>query len=229
MNLKPFIPHKLNELTPTRARCDHCICSLVLDVANFPNRMVITLDDGTSRIEVSCNHERFQRFKDIVQVDKVVVIEGEIYEREGFDRPMGRLTKAFALNEIRQKRANCIKIQLLPEHLSHTLPQDLSQILLPFCNVDLCQHIPLQLQLDYSYARADLNLGVNWKVAPMDELLARLRDYFGKERIYIEYQVKSKAAKAAPKPYKQAVAAPPEHNIDDALDAYHTDMQQQYS
>ena len=227
--LKAFIPYKLNELTPTRRGVTTVFAGLVLDVANFPNRMVITLDDGTSRIEVSCNHERFQRFKDIVQVDKVVVIEGEIYEREGFDRPMGRLTKAFTLNEIRQKRANCIKIQLLPEHLSHTLPQDLSQILLPFCNVDLCQHIPLQLQLDYSYARADLNLGVNWKVAPMDELLARLRDYFGKERIYIEYQVKSKAAKAAPKPYKQAVAAPPEHNIDDALDAYHTDMQQQYS
>ncbi|WP_298141332.1 DNA polymerase III subunit alpha [uncultured Acinetobacter sp.] len=227
--LKAFIPHKLNELTPTRRGVTTVFAGLVLDVANFPNRMVITLDDGTSRIEVSCNHERFQRFKDIVQVDKVVVIEGEIYEREGFDRPMGRLTKAFALNEIRQKRANCIKIQLLPEHLSQTLPQDLTQILVPFCNVDLCQHIPLQLQLDYSYARADLNLGVNWKVAPMDELLARLRDYFGKDQIYIEYQVKSKAAKAAPKPYKQAVAAPPEQNIDDALDAYHTDMQQQYS
>jgi hypothetical protein len=39
----------------------------------------------------------------------VVVIEGEIYEREGFDRPMARLTKAFSLNEIRQKRANIFK------------------------------------------------------------------------------------------------------------------------
>jgi hypothetical protein len=60
---------------------------------------VIVLDDGTARIEVSCNHERFQRFKDIIQVERVVVIEGD-YEREGFDRPMGRLTKAFSLNEI---------------------------------------------------------------------------------------------------------------------------------
>ncbi len=68
---------------------------LVVDVANFPNRMMVTLDDGTSRIEVSANHERFMRFKDIIQNEKVVVIEGEIYEREGFDRPMGRLTKAF--------------------------------------------------------------------------------------------------------------------------------------
>ena len=229
--LKAFIPSKLNELTPTRRGVTTVFTGLVLDVANFPNRMVITLDDGTARIEVSCNHERFQRFKDIVQVEKVVVIEGEIYEREGFDRPMGRLSKAFALNEIRQKRANCIKIQLQQQDLTQTLAQDLKQIILPFCHVDLCQHIPLQLQLDYHYARADLNLGLNWKVAPLDELLAKLRDYFGKERIYIEYQVKSKAAKAAPKSVAQThpVPPPPEQNIDDALDAYHSEMQQQYS
>ena len=41
---------------------------LVIDVANFPNRVVIVLDDGTARIEVSCNHERFQRFKDIIKL-----------------------------------------------------------------------------------------------------------------------------------------------------------------
>ena len=79
---------------------------------------MVTLDDGTARIEISANHERFQRFKDVIVNEKVVVIEGEIYEREGFDRPMGRLTKAFNLNEIRQKRANSIQIKLAPEHFS---------------------------------------------------------------------------------------------------------------
>ena len=230
--LKAFIPNKINELTPTRRGVTTVFAGLVLDVANFPNRMVITLDDGTARIEVSCNHERFQRFKEIVQVEKVVVIEGEIYEREGFDRPMGRLTKAFALNDIRQKRANCIKIQLLPEHISHNFAKDLAHLLMPFCNVDMCQHIPLQLKLDYSYATADLNLGVNWKVAPLDELLAKLRDYFGKESILVEYQVKSKAAKAAPMQYGQVVQvapAPAAQSIEDALDAYNDQLQQQYS
>ncbi len=157
---------------------------------------MVTLDDGTARIEVSCNHERFQRFKDIIQVERVVVFEGEIYEREGFDRPMGRLNKAFSLNEIRQKRANSIQIRLDPTHSTKTLSQDLKNILAPFCNVDMCNHIPLQLLLDYPYATAELHLGINWKVAPQDELLSKLRDYFGKENLHVEYQVKSKAAKA---------------------------------
>ncbi|MBO9529181.1 MAG: DNA polymerase III subunit alpha, partial [Acinetobacter oleivorans] len=195
--LKAFIPVKLNEITATRRGVTTVYAGLVIDVANFPNRVVIVLDDGTARIEVSCNHERFQRFKDIVQVERVVIFEGEIYEREGFDRPMGRLTKAFTLNEIRQKRANSIQIKLTEEFMQPTLAKDLQNMILPFCNVDMHQHITLQLQIDQPYAQAELQFGPQWKVAPLDELLAKLRDYFGKDNIYIEYQVKSKAAKAA--------------------------------
>jgi DNA polymerase-3 subunit alpha len=157
----------------------------------------------------------------------VVVIEGEIYEREGYDRPMGRLTKAFSLNEIRQKRANSIQIKLNSEHLTKTLSQDLQKILIPYCNVDMCNHIPMQLQIDYPYASAEVHLGLNWKVAPQDELLAKLRDYFGKDVIHIEYQVKSKAAKAAHHS-KPAFIAPPPANVsmDDAMDLYQAEANQ---
>ena len=68
--LKSFVPSRLNELTPTRRGVTTVFAGLVIDVANFPNRVMITLDDGTARVEVSCNHERFQRFKDIIQPEK---------------------------------------------------------------------------------------------------------------------------------------------------------------
>lgn len=225
--LKAFIPVKLNEITATRRGVTTVYAGLVIDVANFPNRVVIVLDDGTARIEVSCNHERFQRFKDIIQVERVVVFEGEIYEREGFERPMGRLTKAFTLNEIRQKRANSIQIKLAEEFMQATLAKDLQNIILPFCNVDMHQHITLQLLIDQPYAQAELQLGPQWKVAPLDELLAKLRDYFGKDNIYIEYQVKSKAAKAAEPVRPQTVASPPSGmSMDDALDLYQSEVSQ---
>ena len=228
--LKAFIPNKINELTPTRRGVTTVFAGLVVDIANFPNRMMITLDDGTSRIEVSANHERFNRFKDIIQNEKVVVIEGEIYEREGFDRPMGRLTKAFTLNEIRQKRANHIAITLNPEIISKTLASDIQKLLMPYCNVDMCQHIPMQIQLDYDYATAELHFAQQWKVAPLDELLSKLRDYFGKEAIYIEYQVKSKAAKVIDhREQAQAVQIPPAPenvSMDDAMDQYMAEANQ---
>ena len=228
--LKAFISQRINELTPTRRGITTVFAGLVVDIANFPNRMMITLDDGTARIEVSANHERFNRFKDIIQNEKVVVIEGEIYEREGFDRPMGRLTKAFNLNEIRQKRANHIAIKLSPEVLTKTLTSDLQKILQPYCNMDMCQHIPVQILLDYDYATAEFHFGQQWKVAPLDELLSKMRDYFGKESLHVEYHVKSKAAKVAPyhQPPAQSRSAPIPQGIsmDEAMDQYHTEVAQ---
>ncbi len=225
--LKSFIPAKLNEVTPTRRGVTTVFAGLVLDVANFPNRIMITLDDGTARIEVSCNHERFQRYKDIVRLEQVVVIEGEIYEREGFDRPMARLSKAFNLNEIRQKRAQSIQIRLPNDLMTKTLAKDLQNLLLPYCNVDMCQHIGIHIQVEQSFATAELHLGPQWKVAPLDELLGKLRDYFGKEAIHIEYQVKSKAAKAVETPKVSVVAPPPANmSMDEALDLYQAEVSQ---
>ena len=225
--LKAFIPAKLNEVTPTRRGVTTVFAGLVLDVANFPNRIMITLDDGTARIEVSCNHERFQRYKDIVRLEQVVVIEGEIYEREGFDRPMARLSKAFSLNEIRQKRAQSIQIRMPHDLMTKSLAKDMQNILLPYCNVDMCQHIGIQLLIDQSFATAELHLGAQWKVAPLDELFGKLRDYFGKDAIYIEYQVKSKAAKVIETPKVSVVPPPPANmSIDDALDLYQAEVSQ---
>lgn len=227
--LKAFVANKINELTPTRRGVTTVFAGLVVDIANFPNRMMVTLDDGTARIEISANHERFQRFKDIIVNEKVVVIEGEIYEREGFDRPMGRLTKAFTLNEIRQKRANCIQIKLNQSHFSPTFSKDFHQLILPFCNVDMCNHIPLQIHLDYPYATAELQLGSDWNVAPLDDLLAKLRDYFGKESLHVEYQVKSKAAKSKAADPAQHYPTPPppsDMSMDQAMDLYQSDVSQ---
>ncbi len=126
-----------------------------------------------------------------------------------------------------KKRANSIQIKLTEEFMQATLAKDLQNIILPFCNVDMHQHITLQLQIDQPYAQAELQLGPQWKVAPLDELLAKLRDYFGKDNIYIEYQVKSKAAKAAEPARPQTVASPPaDMTMDDALDLYQSEVSQ---
>ena len=62
---------------------------------------------------------------------------------------------------------------------------------------------------------------------PLDELLSKLRDYFGKEAIFIEYQVKSKAAKVVEAPRIAVVAPPPKSmSMDEALDLYQAEISQ---
>ena len=91
----------------------------------------------------------------------------------------------------------------------------------------MCQHIALQIQLEQSFAYADLQLGEQWKVAPLDELLSKLRDYFGKDTIFIEYQVKSKAVKTL-ETTKASPFTPAAENMsmDEALDLYQAEVSQ---
>lgn len=198
--LKNFIPNTLDNVSATRRGVTTVFAGLVLDVANFPNRTVITLDDGTARLEVTTNHERFQRYKELLKVDSIVVIEGDISEREGFDRPMARLSKVFSLNEIRAKRA--LNIILNPDETLLKKPQfaqELANLLAPYTSpIEGVKHTPVQILIDTSYASAVAELSEQWAVRAEDELLRTLRDYLGKQAIHINYQVKSKSM-AAPK------------------------------
>jgi DNA polymerase-3 subunit alpha len=162
-----------------------------MDVMNFANRVVIILDDGTARLEVSCGNEKFNRYKELLKADQIVVIEGEVMERDGYDRPMGRLTKAFGMNEIRAKRVNAIVLTLAHDVATPTLVHTLIPLLQPFCQGDT-RRVPVVLRLDHTYADVQVELGETWWVRPDDDLLRGLRDQFGQRALFIQYQQRNR-------------------------------------
>ena len=165
-----------------------------MDIKNFGNRILIVLDDGTARLEVSTGQEKFNRYKDLLQVDQIVVIEGEVYERDGADRPTARLNKAFGMNEIRSKRANAIVLTPPAALLQTNFAQQLQQMILPYCQGET-RRIPIQLKLEHQYAHLQLELGASYAVQPDDGLLRELRDFLGKGAILVQYQLKQQQAR----------------------------------
>ena len=114
---------RLDSLSDTGFNGSCYFAGLVMDVANFGNRHVITLDDGTARLEVSCYAERFNRVKDVIKIDEVVVIKGSIRERDG--RLFARLTHAFSMLEARLRWLDKISIKVYAEDtrvLEHLQP-----------------------------------------------------------------------------------------------------------
>ena len=199
--LKNFIPTTLNNISATRRGSPTVFAGLVLDIANFPNRTVITLDDGTARFEVNTNFERFQRYNELLKVDQIVVIEGDVTERENFDRPVGRLNKVFSLNEIRAKRALEIVLQPMAETLAQAnFAQELATVIEPFTiqHDEHTKQIPIHIQVDTAYASGTIALADQWQVRPEDELLRLLRELLGKQAIFINYHVKTKSMRVEP-------------------------------
>src|SRR5699024_5503433 len=101
---------RLDNLSDTGYNGSTLFAGLIMDIANFGNRCVITLDDGTARLEVSCYAERFNRIKDKLKVDEVIVIKGGIRDRDG--RLFARLDNAYTLLECRQRWVKKISIKI---------------------------------------------------------------------------------------------------------------------
>lgn len=101
---------RLDELADTGYNGACYFSGLIMDIANFGNRSVITLDDGTSRLEVSCYAERFNRLKDNLKVDEVVVVKGSIRERDG--RLFARLEDVLSMVEARLRWIKKISIKV---------------------------------------------------------------------------------------------------------------------
>ncbi|WP_394210896.1 DNA polymerase III subunit alpha [Psychrobacter piscatorii] len=101
---------RLNKLADTGYNGSCYFAGLIIDIANFGNRNVITLDDGTSRLEVSCYAERFNRVKEQLKIDEVVIIKGSIRERDG--RLFARLDSAMSMVDARLRWLKKISIKV---------------------------------------------------------------------------------------------------------------------
>ncbi|MBD3726700.1 MAG: DNA polymerase III subunit alpha, partial [Moraxella osloensis] len=210
--LKRYTPKTLGDLSETSYGETVFFAGLILDVANFGNRSVITLDDGTGRIEVSCYAERFARVKDKLKVETVVIIDGAIRERDGTF--YASLQEVMTLTDARKRWLKKISIkiaghdmalfeqiqQLLAtannstiHYLSHQFnhPADNAQFVDSQPANALAQSgqlgVPINLCVYNDYAIAHLNMPTHWQIVPTEENFGKLKSLVNEEDLHLHF------------------------------------------
>ena len=210
--LKRYTPKTLGDLSETSYGETVFFAGLILDVANFGNRSVITLDDGTGRIEVSCYAERFARVKDKLKVETVVIIDGSIRERDGTF--YASLQEVMTLTDARKRWLKKISIkiaghdmalfeqiqQLLAtannstiHYLSHQFnhPADNGQFVDSQSANALAQSgqlgVPINLCVYNDYAIAHLNMPTHWQIVPTEENFGKLKSLVNEEDLHLHF------------------------------------------
>ena len=148
----------------------------------------VTLDDRTGRLEVAAFSEVYEKFRDCIAKDTLLVVEGGL----GMDDFAGQMRlSAEKLYTIEQARAHFAKHLLVEWSPSPTdgglaqtaLADDLAELLKPFKG-GAC---PVFIAYRGKGAESLLHLGENWRVHPREELLNRLRKHIGFERVSVQY------------------------------------------
>ncbi|MEM7281542.1 MAG: DNA polymerase III subunit alpha [Pseudomonadota bacterium] len=160
------------------------VAGLVLDVKKRGNRASLTLDDHTGRIEVNLFEETYNNYRHIIAKDSVIAVEGNL----GFDEFIGgwRVTarRMSDVDTVREKNAQGIVIQWSESEQNQDLVSSLQETLGPFRN----GQCGIAVQYQRGDAEVMMRFDESWSVKPTRELLRRLTDMVGRDRVRIRYK-----------------------------------------
>ena len=188
--LPNFISKRIVELQPQRGQQQKML-GLVVDIRVKKTKKgdplcFVTLDDRTSRIEVSLFGEAYDEYRNVLNKDAILLIEGEISidSFSGTDKLKVRGNKVVDITHCRARYGQYIEIDCQADQLKDRQLKAFEQLLQSGKGPSV---IDVALRYTRPDAAATLRLGEGWRVEPTDELLLKLKDQFGGEAVRIRY------------------------------------------
>ncbi|AYF90432.1 DNA polymerase III subunit alpha [Pseudomonas sp. JS3066] len=184
--IRRFARQRIVELKP--ARDTQIIAGLIVNLRVMKNKKgdkmgFITLDDRSGRIEASLFAEAFNTAQGLLQTDALVVVEGEVSHDDFSGGLRLRAKRVLSLEEARTGLAESLRMKVD----FSALQGDRLRWLAELCG----RHrgsCPLTLDYSGNDAKAVLQFGDNWRIAPADALIQALRDQFGRDNVFLHYR-----------------------------------------
>ncbi len=145
---------------------------------------IVTLDDRTARIEATLFPEMFDRFRNVIAKDRVLVMQGLLGPDDYTGGYRLSVENVYTVDQAREQYARRLEIQIGADKGGNGFIHSLAAALTPF-RAGPC---PVWVQYRGAGAEARLPLGQEWRVRPTDELLSRLRELAGAEQVHVVYE-----------------------------------------
>lgn len=143
----------------------------------------VLLDDRTARSNVTVYSNVFQKYSNDLVKDQLVIIDGEVIEDDFFMSGFSIIANDIHTLSRMRERAN-LRLRLSRRGSFSAEINYLKEALLPYCRG------VSRVSVEYKNkdGQGTLILGDEWKVNISDSLLEALRNYLGKENIYLDYR-----------------------------------------
>jgi DNA polymerase-3 subunit alpha len=158
------------------------VAGLIDEVKKRGPRVILTLDDRTGRLEVLLFEETWQRHREVIAKDALVLIEGLLRFDEFSDAWRLSARRISELDKVREQEAR--RLVLRCTHLdAATLCERLGAILTPW-RPGSCA-----ITVEYTGAAVSgaLTLGEEWTVRASRELIEQLEGLLGSEAVQVVY------------------------------------------
>jgi DNA polymerase III subunit alpha len=166
-----------------QARREVVAAGLVIEVRRRGGRLILVLDDGTGRLELSMFEEAAREFGQLAVVDEVVVAEGTLRFDEFIDGWRLAARSLTSADDCIEARARRLLIRWDEPQRGLEFVAALKETLAPF------REGPCDVCVEYrgQGATAMVSLGGQWRVRPSRELREQLGHLVGEDRVRLLY------------------------------------------
>ena len=141
--------------------------------------IVVELDDGTAKLEVTVFNELYEQHRDLLKPDELLVISGKVREDQFSGGMRVGAEKILGLNDVRRAYARGLKLSMNGQADTRRL----LDLLTPHKNGSC----PVVVEYDNGKARCALPLPDEWRITPREELLQGLRDWLSPQGVTVVY------------------------------------------
>jgi DNA polymerase III subunit alpha len=161
------------------------VASARIQMTRRGRMMMVVLDDGTAQLELSVFNELFERHRDRLREDRLLVIQGKV-QRDDFSGGL-RVTADDVLDlaALRARFASRLRIALNGRTGAED-PRRLQDLLAPYraSGEGAC---PVLVHYESPGASCDVALGDAWRVRPDDQLVGALAAWLSPEAVQFQY------------------------------------------
>lgn len=185
--LKHMISAPIAELRPTYDRA-LVVAGLVVGIRTMQTRRgdrmaFVTLDDRTGRLELAVFSELFERHRDLLVKDTLLVVKGQVAVDEYTGGFKMSAEEIYNIDHARAVFGSRVIIAVDASTAANGFMEELKQILAP--SQGPC---PVWVRYRGEAAEAELVLGEEWKVSPSRAVIERLSRLAGERNVQLEYR-----------------------------------------
>jgi len=185
--LARIVDNRISDLKPVENKTV-VVAGLVVGMRSMQTRRgdrmaFVTLDDRTGRLELAVFSDLFERHRELLAKDTLLVVEGQVSVDEysgGFKMSAERL---YNIDQAREAFASHLEIDVDTRLAGNGFIEELKQTL----KSATPGNCPVHLQYSTGNAQAEVILGPEWKVTPNRTLLDRLTGLAGPGQVRLIY------------------------------------------
>ena len=181
--LKSLLKTRLDKLAPNPqpTLLAGIIVSMRTQMTRRGKMAFVLLDDGLATVEVPIFNEVFERHREWLKEDQLLLVEGKVGKDDYSGGLRINVDKLFDVTSARTRYAKALQLTV-----TETL--NVSQLqgwLRPYCNDE--NGCVVQLRYRLPQVQTDMQLGAAWKVMLHDDLLATLQSGLGSAAVAVSY------------------------------------------